>query len=318
MSITPEDVQNCFQFLLGRSAEDQAVEHFRQNCNSTEELRTLVMRSEEFHKRVLGSQFHHPISFVEHRTNQSVDVDSSAQDLEKLWDHVGRSWSQLGKEQPYFSVVTSDEYLSENIPANEEKFWSTGVHDFDRISMIFKECGLSADQFPTALEYGCGVGRASLFLSRLFKTLYALDISPNHLEIADRKAKQDGIGNICFQKVDRAGLDALPAYDLFYSRIVLQHNPPPIMHYILDRLLKNLNSGGLAIFQIPVYMDGYSFETRSYLKTAKPGMEMHVLPQSSIFKLLEVHGCQPLSIKEDGDIGHFGAWVSNTIVARKN
>jgi hypothetical protein len=42
-----------------------------------------------------------------------------------------------------------------------------------------------------------------------------------------------------------------------FSVITLQHNPPPIMAWLLSQLLGCLNPGGVAYLQIPSYRSGY-------------------------------------------------------------
>jgi trans-aconitate methyltransferase len=114
--------------------------------------------------------------------------------------------------------------------------------------------------------------------------------------------------------------NAAPAggYDLLYTRIVLQHNPPPVMHHVLNGLLGQLNPGGVAYFQVPTYNAGYSFSIDSYLATDNTtNMEMHYLPQPALFALLARHGCQLLEIREDDAIGLSHNAVSNTLLVRK-
>lgn len=52
----------------------------------------------------------------------------------------------------------------------------------------------------------------------------------------------------------------LEAFDLWSSRVVLQHNPPPIVAAILRKMLWRQNPGGLAIFQLPTYRRDYNFK----------------------------------------------------------
>ena len=72
-------------------------------------------------------------------------------------------------------------------------------------------------------------------------------------------------------------------YDLWYSRLVLQHNPPPVTLSILDRMFAGLAPRGLAVIHAPTYCIGYSFNIADYL-AGKLGseMEMHFTPQKPI------------------------------------
>ena len=108
-------------------------------------------------------------------------------------------------------------------------------------------------------------------------------------------------------------------FDLWFSWIVLQHNPPPIIALILRRCFSLLAPGGVAVFQVPTYATGYRFRIAEYLGRIGDdgGIEMHVLPQHVVLGLAAAAGCQPLEIWQDGAAGSPSAWTSNTFVFRK-
>lgn len=106
---------------------------------------------------------------------------------------------------------------------------------------------------------------------------------------------------------------------MFFSMIVLQHNPPPLIAYILMQVLTNLAPGGLALFQVPTYQLGYSFRVEDYLNQPigeEPEIEMHVLPQGEILKIVYATGCRLVEIREDGFTGD-PEGVSNTFFVQK-
>jgi SAM-dependent methyltransferase len=111
----------------------------------------------------------------------------------------------------------------------------------------------------------------------------------------------------------------LPSFDALFSRLVLQHNPPPVAHAILDRLLRALAPGGLAMFQVPTYGEGYRYRVAEDLARADRarGMEMHVLPLDAILQLAHQRRCNVLEVLETGDTG-WSHWRSNTFVLRKS
>jgi hypothetical protein len=117
-----------------------------------------------------------------------------------------------------------------------------------------------------------------------------------------------------------ADLDKLSDCVMFVLVIVLQHNPPPIMRLILRRALAGLSRHGIAYFQIPTYMPGYTFDTATYLKAAPDGpvMEMHCLPQRDVFELLANSDCVPLEVQRDASIGNPDNWLSYTFLAQKH
>lgn len=104
----------------------------------------------------------------------------------------------------------------------------------------------------------------------------------------------------------------------FFSRIVFQHNPPPLIGKLIKNALQSLCPGGVAIFQVPTYGNGYSFSVKEYLAIrSRLDMEMHCIPQSEIFAIIAQEGCQSVELREDDAIGRRGTWISNMFVVRR-
>jgi hypothetical protein len=119
-----------------------------------------------------------------------------------------------------------------------------------------------------------------------------------------------------WQQIDQ--IRRLPKVDAVFSVITLQHNPPPIMAWLLSQLLGCLNPGGVAYLQIPSYRSGYLFEVERYMNsTATPTMEMHFLPQQDVFKVIQTAGCLCLEVREDGMVGDESNMLSNTYLIQK-
>lgn len=89
------------------------------------------------------------------------------------------------------------------------------------------------------------------------------------------------------------------------------------MGYILSSLVKNLRNGGIGIFQIPVYMNGYEWKFKDYIQNQKDDMEMHCIPQTEIFKILKKNTVDLKEVRENADIGNSGSWVSNIFLVHK-
>jgi hypothetical protein len=102
------------------------------------------------------------------------------------------------------------------------------------------------------------------------------------------------------------------------SIIVLQHNPPPVIAHILRMLLRSLRPGGVAYFQVPTYRSGYTFDSHRYLTDdVTPGaFEMHLLPQSVVFQVVEQEGCAVLEVQPDHWVGR-PEWLSNTFLVQR-
>jgi SAM-dependent methyltransferase len=112
-----------------------------------------------------------------------------------------------------------------------------------------------------------------------------LDISAGNLEICRAYLQQTGKSNAEARLIHSLmDFEELPACDVFFSLIVLQHNPPPIIKYILDKCLAAVRPGGIAYFQVPTSPVGYSFKVDHYLASNAPEMEMHALPMHQVFR----------------------------------
>lgn len=106
----------------------------------------------------------------------------------------------------------------------------------------------------------------------------------------------------------------------FFSFLVLQHNPPPIMIDILGHAFKGLAPRGLAFFQLlPTYSRDHSFSFAEYwvAMAEQRTMEMHFLPQHIVLELGRRHGVHPLEVQADGAIGHHKCWISSTFLMTK-
>jgi hypothetical protein len=158
----------------------------------------------------------------------------------------------------------------------------------------------------------------TLALATIFKKVHGYDISSNHLAMAQKRASDKGIHNVKFHLCSPDRIKDLEDCDFFYSRIVFQHNPPPLIRDLIRASLKSLRAGAFGIFQVPTYMTGYSFRIKEYLASPrKLDLEMHCIPQSEVFSLIAEAHCKLLEVREDGSIGLLGRWLSNTFVVQR-
>jgi SAM-dependent methyltransferase len=251
----------------------------------------------------------------------SVECRASAAQLTELTARISQAWAALGAQQPYHSVITDAAYLPANLNSSSiESFWASGVPEVLELEAVLARHNFRHTKSSDCVEYGCGVGRVTFPLSKLFRTVHAYDISPSHLEIARARAKQLAPENIVFHVATAETiLKGIEPCDFFFSRIVFQHNPPPIIAKLISTSLEALRSGGVAIFQVPTYATNYRFQIDEYLAaTANTDMELHAIPQPEVFALITEADCRVLEVREDGYIGLLGKWISNTFIVRRN
>jgi hypothetical protein len=232
-----------------------------------------------------------------------------------LFDHVAREWEKLGRDQPAWSVLSVDAYKSDDPSKIGAAFYKTGISEARRLLNSLQRHGIEPP-FEKAVEYGCGLGRISIPLAQHCRQLYAYDISAPHLHLAKAYAERAGAQNIQFERVVRPDQGIEQGYDLYYSALVYQHNPPPLIFRLVNQALEGLAPRGVAVFQLPVFRKHYQFRLQEYLAAEKSGIEMHALPQRTVLDLIEENNCRVLEIFDSSrNLRH--SLISNIFIVQK-
>jgi protein-L-isoaspartate O-methyltransferase len=156
-------------------------------------------------------------------------------------------------------------------------------------------------------------------LAELFPSVIGADIAAPMLETARQTADEFNVRNVEWLLTNKFGVyDNVGPFDVFFSLIVLQHNPPPIQGWLLSILLGKLRPGGLGYFQIPTYRRGYEFRVRQYMAEGSVAqIEMHIYPMRRLLRLIAECGCELLDIRENGAAGTDPGLISNTFLVQK-
>lgn len=308
--VTRQDVLYAYRLILGREPEDEAAIEFHRDVRSVAALRQRFMEAPEF-VPFRAPVYGHPLHGV---LRQEIEVDAGAQ-LKPLLDRVHRIWSRLGQDDPFYSVLTYDQFHKDQIADHMDEFYTSGEKDVERLARSLERNGLGG-KVRQVVELGCGVGRLTEQLAGKFPSVIGLDVSNAHLELAKEHCLRRGHKNVDFRQVRSvADLETLPPIDLFFSMIVLQHNPPPVIVALLRQFAAKMAPGGIMYFQVPTHLPGYRFDATEYLRRPETvTIEMHAVPQADIFKLLDENRLRLVEIIEDDCTGIQGA-VSNTFVA---
>ncbi len=322
--LNPNDVVLAYRLMLGREPEnEEVINNLCQTVHSVGRLRDAFIGSSEFRQRmgdILGQQQNvrqrHPFNLP----SIPVEVNVSASDIDLMFDRIHQEWEFLGEADPYWSVVTQPQYHLDDFETHREQFFRSGKYSSDLFLSCLRRNSINPNLHSVCLEVGCGVGRVTRYLSRNFESLIATDISSKHLAIARRHLSEEGVKNVELIQLETIrAINNLPRVDAVFSVITLQHNPPPVMAWMIRALLGLLNDGGVAYLQIPTYKSGYLFEVGRYLASQAPkSLEMHFLPQSEVFKLVADGGCRCLEIREDAMVGEEDKMLSNTFLIQKN
>jgi len=222
-------------------------------------------------------------------------------------------WEQLGRTDPLWAILT--EPGKRNGGWDEAAFFATGKNEIAELMARAAALGLPAGR-RTALDFGCGVGRATQALTEYFDEVTGVDIATAMLERARRYNRH---GDRCRYVLNEQNhLRAFPAaaFDLVYSRITLQHLPRHHIRSYLVEFMRVLRPGGLLVFQLPeryrnwrtaIGRGLYWLVTRRLLRRPDV-MDMYGIRREQVVALLEAHGARLAVIEEDPIAGR--EWLS--------
>lgn len=139
-------------------------------------------------------------------------------DSEALKEHK-KKWDALAVENDRYYVRSVDHEQSDQ---EYEESGRKNVREFiEGDPLIHAHVG--AFSSGVILEIGCGSGRITKTLSRLFKHVVAIDIAPTMLEKAQAFV---GADNVTFVESNGANVPVMPeSVDIAFSYIVYQHFP---------------------------------------------------------------------------------------------
>ncbi len=318
--MTPEQISFAYFLILGSEPKNsEIIDELMVKFPNIDLLRShLISISEiyvnKYHPMNVDIE-HHPF----HLPYIPVETEVSDEVLEIMFSRISNQWKELGKSEPFWSTITQLKYLKASFSDHREEFYISGQGVLDLLLTSMRRCGINHNLSKNCLELGCGVGRVTSFLSKAFPAVVAVDISHDHIQIAQEHCMKNSIDNVEFVLLNNLGeLLKLSSFDVIISVITLQHNPPPVMAWILKSLLERLNRDGVAFIQIPTYRNGYIFEAQRYIENqSNDSLEMHYLPQHNIFKIIQDSSCVCLEVREDRMPGDVANILSNSFLIQK-
>lgn len=278
-----------------------------------------LIASSEFYNKYRSELSRKVLFEVQHHNPIVVEYDVPESQLDAILNHIQKVWTNLGNTEPHWSVASVPDFRADKISDTLDSFNQSGKYEVDNALRMVARSGVSLNSHGTALEYGCGVGRVTRWWAPLFKSMIGVDVSASHLRLARSYMQDSSISNFDLIHIQSfSDIKCLPRYDFLYSKIVLQHNPPPVIYKTLETLIERLNPGGYAIVQFPTYCRNYSFTGNDYIRKMDSisDMEMHVLPQHVVYTLLNRYRCRPLESMRD-HLVRSADYVSTTFLFTK-
>lgn len=238
---------------------------------------------------------------------RSIQVEMSEQEHQALFARIQSQWTSYGESEPFASVLSDTQFLKDHIQDSMHLLESSGQEVVRRLQVLAARNRVSLPTTGSCLELGCGVGRITKPLSAHFARVVGADISPGNLAQCQQHLALAGIQNVqtvLLQSPEQ--ISTIGTIDAFVSVIVLQHNPPPVQHYLLDRILALMRPGGVAFFQTATFNPAYGYQVAYHLGLDTEefeGWSLHCLPMQHILRLLNRHGLELMEVVEDGQTG---------------
>ena len=108
-----------------------------------------------------------------------------------------------------------------------------------------------------AMDYGCGDGFFLPTLSHYYREVYAIDLDPEHIDIANRLIRHMALDNTAVYHVSELDRIRGKSFDIIFCLETLEHIPEP--DDILESFAKYLgNENNRLIFSVPLET-GFSF-----------------------------------------------------------
>ncbi len=218
------------------------------------------------------------------------------------------SWEKVGRENPYFTVLTLDKYDRNNLTEEaREEFFQTGC---EYINRVWEEIGNHFEKNfspRNALDFGCGVGRLVFPLAKRADKVFGIDISEEMLRTAIRNSADRNVENAVFVQTEQFFAGNGEKFDMIHSTIVFQHIAPKKGLEIVRKLIGRLNEEGIGVLQFTykdtspklsalrakIYRDfPFTFAVRNFIKRRSQIIfPMYEYNLNEIFQILQQNDC---------------------------
>lgn len=198
----------------------------------------------------------------------------------KAFRTLARNWEALGDIDPMFGVLSDPtKYGGRWDPA--EFFASGDAH----VAKLLRTLADARATFTPGrcLDFGCGVGRLTVPLSRSFQHTVGVDVAGPMIDAARRFAPADASCEFVLNRDPDLRRFESSSFDLVHSCLVLQHIPPAVSLQYIAEFCRVARPGGLVVFQVPAVR-----RTESEISAS------HALPESAYRASIQVLHAPPV------------------------
>ena len=163
-----------------------------------------------------------------------------------LVNNSSRDWEKFGESDPYYGVVSHENYKKENLSKEEiNKFFLTGREYVDDIIENIKIIDKNFE-IINALDFGCGVGRLLIPLAKRSSRAIGIDISASMLNECRKNCERYDVNNVSlYNSINE--IQAIEKINFIHSFIVFQHIPLKQGYRLFEALVGLLERGGIGV-----------------------------------------------------------------------
>lgn len=218
-------------------------------------------------------------------------INVTLPDISDVFASHAVSWNIMGREHPWWSVITHSEYMTPT-RATKNKFYMSGKKHVEKVLQ-----NLNRSSFETVLDFGCGLGRLAFNFASVSRKVYCVDQSSYHLKIAreqwlNRRLSTQGDINFVTSFTDILAAVKGQKVDMVHSTLVLQHMVAPLQTIFMQQFCDVLKIGGRGWIQIPIKTSSDSCNMEKSMKQG--GMQMHWTSIKNIKYAFKTRGCDSI------------------------
>lgn len=239
--------------------------------------------------------------------------------------NTNKAWEKWGKSDPYYGVLSSDEYRGDRLSDEVRiKFFQSGEDHISRTLATIHGHLNSAFRAERSLDFGCGVGRLLLPLAKISGMAVGIDVSRAMLAEARKNCELRNVGNVELVESDDELSRLDGDFDLIHSSIVFQHIAARRGEKLCARLLERLRPGGVVALNFDYHCSSSAMvrglvrmryalplanRFRNVLKgipANEPPMERNIYDLGNLVALCSGHGIDNLFLQTTENAGFSG------------
>ena len=218
-------------------------------------------------------------------------------------------WKRWGAEDPYYGVLSDEEYRRSALTDEAvSRFFASGTNHIEHVLATLRAHFDPQFRPRRALDFGCGVGRLLVPLSRACEQVVGVDVADTMLAEARKVLASRGCSNVQLVQSDDRLSQLDGTFDLIHSHLVFMHIRPSLGEALAEDLIRHLAPGGYGALHFICYrQDSRLRKAATWVRYKVPGaslaanlllgkpltapkMERHVYDLGRLYTLLQRYG----------------------------